>query len=151
MDLSVKFRFFRHLLGGNDRDSERVYRWHIDQRSGHRMREGIATDQWKLTTDDYVFACHLLLASMRNGFQSRGAVPIDINGELLGGAHRVACALALGIQEIPVLREARRVWAPPWDWNWFCESGMMFDDLVRIWADWDLMRNGDNSSGIGGG
>jgi hypothetical protein len=141
MDLAVKFRFFRHLIGGNDPDSERVYRWHIDQRSGHRIREGIATDQWKLSLTDYVVAAKMLLESMRTfGFRPKAMVPVDPDGELLGGAHRVACALALGIKEIPILRETRKVWAPPWDWGWFVEKGMMFDDLERLLSDWEAMK-----------
>lgn len=142
MDLAVKWRFFRNLLlGGSDPDSERVYRWHIERRSGHRMANGIATDRWKLSLDDYVMACRMLFDSMQSfGFRPKAAVQIDPDGELLGGAHRVACALALEIKDIPVLQETRKVFAPPWDWGWFVEKGMMFDDLERLYADWESMK-----------
>lgn len=142
MDLAVKFRFFRHLHGGNDPDSERVYRWHINERSGPRMRAGIETDKWKLSLDDYVTAADKLLSSMAcDGFQSFFAVPVDPKNELLDGSHRVACALALDLPVI-VVHSPRPVWAPPWDEQWFIAHGMADDDLARMRSDWKEMNAG---------
>jgi len=135
-DLAVKARFFRSVLGGNDPDAERVYRWHIETRSGARMRAGLATDGWKKSVDDYVRSARMLYDSMRcHGFPLLGTVPIDPAGELLDGAHRVACALALGIETVPVKREARHAWAPGWGYEWFVAAGMGHDDLERLCRD----------------
>ena len=138
LDLAVKWRFFRHLHGGSDFDAERVYRWHIEERSGPRMRAGLGTDKWKLSVGDYVGAASRLYASVL----SHGVfdpVPVDMNGELLDGSHRVACAVALGIEAIRVQTQPRLVWAPPWNEAWFIDKGMASADLGRLRADWAMM------------
>lgn len=142
MDLAVKYRFFRHLLsGGNDPDSERVYRWHIEERSGPRMRLGLATDRWKRTLDHYVEAARELSASMyNNGFNPYYAVPVDENRELLDGSHRVACAIAAEIMAVPVAPSGRRVWAPPWNRAWFVDHNMPAADLARLDSDWNRLN-----------
>jgi hypothetical protein len=141
LDLVLKWRFFRHLFGSTDNDAERLYRWHIVKRSGHRMTAKVATDQWKLSIDDYVQACRSLAASMASvGFHVKGAVPIDPDHELLGGAHRVACATALGIKNISVTESPQKVWAPAWDYEWFVNNGMSNGDLVRLKEDWEAMK-----------
>ena len=137
----MKWRFFHHLHGGADPDAERVYRWHIEKRSGARIDAGVATDQWKRSLDDYVKSAKDLYGSMvRDGFVTD--VPIDPNYELLDGSHRVACAVAIGFKEIPVSHEARYVWAPPWGTEWFLENEVSSMDIARIMLDWDEMRAG---------
>lgn len=139
--MAVKWRFFLHLSGGDDLDSERVYRWHIEERSGTRMKLGLSTDRWKRCAGDYVAASKELHASMvRSGFMGAFAIPIDPNGELLGGAHRLACALAIGIETVPVDRLTHLCWAPTWNEAWFVEHGVSEADLARIKADWETMR-----------
>src|SRR3990167_5255513 len=141
LDLAVKWRFFRCLLGGGDPNAERVYCWHIEERSGTRMKLGLSTDRWKRCAGDYVEAAKELHTSMvRSGFLSAYAIPVDPNGELLGGAHRLACAMALGIESIPVERNTRMVWAPAWNEAWLVEHGVSEADLTRIKADLELMK-----------
>lgn len=138
----MKHRFFKHLLGGDDPDAERVYRWHIEKRSGARMKSGIATDVWKRGIDDYITAAQGLLATMTaNGFLAKYAVPIDPDGELLNGSHRVACALALNVQRVPVMPQPQRVWAPAWNYAWFLRNGMPAHDLERLDEDWRALNN----------
>lgn len=146
MDLAVKWRFFRHLYGGEDPDSERVYRWHIEKRSGARIEAGLATDKWKTKIDDYVSSATGLFKSMSlNGFDERYPVPIDPDGELLNGSHRVACALALEIPYIPVELRPEYVWAPPWDYLWFCgaKDSKYSADVRRILEDWIVLNGGN--------
>lgn len=98
-------------------------------------------DVWKWSVDDYVAAAGALCASMANrGFIPECAVPIDPDGELLGGAHRVACALALGIEEVPVVRKETPAWAAPWGYAWFVANGMAADDLERLERDFSSCR-----------
>lgn len=139
-DIAVKWRFFHHLMSGGDERAEAIYRWHIWVRSGSRMVAGVATDIWKMTPDDYVTSARNLLASMTaKGFLTSGAVPVDPHGELLGGAHRVACALALGIDTSPVIRSDRMAWAPPWGEDWFVAAGIDDADLDRLRSDWQSL------------
>ena len=142
-DLAVKWRLFRSLLpGGSDPDAERIYRWHLEQRSGHRMRQGLATDLWKLTLHEYVASAEALLWNMQAfGFLGRGIIPVDADGEIFNGSHRVACALALGIGEIPVTTMPGCVWAPSWGYQWFVDHGMAGEDLERLRQDWAAMSS----------
>jgi len=138
----VKWRFFRHLLDGNDADAVRVYLWHIEKRSGSRMAAGLATDQWKCTLDDYVASASSLCRLMaHHGFATVGAVPVDPDGELLDGSHRVACALALGIEAVPMTHETRKVWAPAWGLQLFIDNGMDEAGLSRLKADWEALKD----------
>lgn len=108
-------------------------------------------DANKADMDSYVSACHRLLVSMKaNGFLPHFAIPVDPDGEILGGAHRLSCALALELPEVPITDEMRRVWAPAWGEAWFKENGCGTKDLDRIRSDWralavkseDGVRNG---------
>jgi len=129
------------MITAADPDAERVYRWHIEKRSGHRMQAGLATDKFKRSVDDYVDFAGMLYASMvARGFHHGGVVPVDQNGELLDGSHRVACAIALDIPVIPYLRmRERRAWAPAWGEEWFLENGCPAEDLERIRRDYTLI------------
>lgn len=136
----MKWRLFRHLLEGNDGDAVPLYLWHLEKRSGARMAAGIATDGWKVNTDDYLASAASLAISMAHrGFDPAYAIPVDPDGELLGGAHRVACALALGIEAVPVRNERRLCWAPSWSIDWFEAHGMCEEDLSRLKADWEVL------------
>ena len=98
-------------------------------------------DGWKSKIDDYYFSAFRLYESMKAlGFIEHEAVPVDEAGELLGGAHRLACALALGLVDVPVRTVETKAWAPPWHREWFVEHGMRSEDLARLDADWALLN-----------
>jgi hypothetical protein len=97
----------------------------------------------KPNTDHYIETAGALCASMAlRGFVDipEWRIPVDPNGELLGGAHRVACALALEIKEVPVVRMTQLCWAPPWGEQWFRDQGMEPEDLDRLRRDVELLR-----------
>jgi hypothetical protein len=144
LDLAVKTRYFRHLRSGSDPDSERVYRWHISKRAGHRFSLGLPIDQWKRSVDDFVRSALSLRASMEMfGFEEQYAIPVDGAGDLLGGAHRLGCALALGLASVPVEVKPGKAWAPDWSAAWFVDNGVDADDLVRIVSDWQGLNDGN--------
>jgi hypothetical protein len=102
------------------------------------MKAGVPTDKWKRSADDYVdFASILLLSMKSRGFHPGGVIPVDQDGELLDGSHRVACAIALGVSQIPyvVLRE-KKAWAEAWGEAWFVAKGMGDEDLERLRRDY---------------
>ena len=135
-DLAIKWRFFRHLIQGGDPQSVYAYRWHIEARKAANAKLNLGMDG-KADTDAYVASAGALCRSMAyNGFDPACAVPVDPDGELLNGAHRVACALALGIESVPVSGEGRRVWAPEWGIDWFRANGMDEENLQRLQTDY---------------
>ena len=132
--MAVKWRFFNHLAGGADSAAERVYLWHIAKR---RASGFVDAEKW--TIDVFRPVAKALLSSMyQHGFLPEFAIPIDPRGELLGGAHRTACALWLGI-DCYVQRMTQTVWAPAWDRQWFIDNGMSEEDLSRTLSDWKEM------------
>jgi hypothetical protein len=143
VDLAVKWRLFRHLLWGNDHDAVRVYRFHIERRQASNAKLNLGMDG-KSGTDHYIETAAALCASMAlRGFVDvpEWRIPVDPNGELLGGAHRVACALALEIGEVPVVRMPQLVWAPPWGEQCFIDQGMAAEDLERLRQDWTALSS----------
>ena len=131
MDLAVKVLYFKEILsrlhGGDDSNPYAfpMYEWTIEKRSGDRFRSNTPTDVNKLNLWDYHCSAHELAIDMSEvGFKSEGAIPIDPDGELLDGSHRVACAIALEFNEVYALSNAFGVWAPPWDADWFCAHKM---------------------------
>lgn len=136
LDIAVKWRFFRHLLEGGDPDSERVYRWHIQRRTGGHERNG--SGNWKRTVQDYVDACPDLLGSMLvNGFHTSSPLEYGCNGRLRDGAHRLSCALLL---KCDVMIEAvDRDGTATWGEMWFRQNGIAQVDLDRIHADWKCL------------
>ena len=145
LDLAVKHRLFSHLRTGGDAEAVDVYDWHIMKRSGARMAAGMPTDNWKTTIDHYHAAAAHLLASMEhNGFWPAHAIPVDLRGELLNGSHRLACAIALGIDEVPVERRTEYCWAKPWNREWFLANGVEPDVLERIERDWEILNGSDS-------
>lgn len=131
----MKWRLFRHLTGGGDPGAERAYRWHI----ALRRRSGFV-DGAKPDVEAFVPLAGALLLSMQNfGYHKTFPIPVDPNGDILGGAHRLACAIALGI---PAWIEPRpeRAWAPAWGLRWFMDRDFPDDDVKRLVDDWKRMK-----------
>jgi len=132
---------FRHLAGGEDPNAESIYRWHIDKRSGSRMQAGLTTDNWKRNLDDYVMSAKgLLLAMQRDGFSEDHPIPVDPDGEILNGSHRLACALCLKLKVVPVEYSDKHAWAPDWNYGWFLQHGIEISQLQGIMTDFYEMQ-----------
>lgn len=145
LDLAVKHRLFCHYLYGGDPAAIDLYNWHIQQRSGARISAGIATDRWKLALADYRQSALDLVASMgRWGFLAEFPVPVDPAGELLDGSHRVACAMAMKLPTVHVIRRPEAAWAPPWDRLWFEDHGLPPAEIDALTARHAEMQNANN-------
>jgi hypothetical protein len=136
LDIAVKWMFFRHLLKGDDPDSERIYRWHIYERTGGQEPRG-----WKETVEDYVMVCKSLLKDMlKVGFNSEFPLEYGQNGKLRDGAHRLACSLLLGLDIYRVIVPAHGNMT--WGENWFVRHGVAPEDLERIKTTWKQLKHG---------
>ena len=112
-DLIIKRRLFLHFLNSDDPDAEAIYLKHISLRTGAHYPLGT-----------YLPAALYLFRSMRsNGFKSRHPVPVNKDWALLGGAHRTACAHALGLQIAVAKFDTDHAW-PQWGREWFETHGM---------------------------
>ena len=135
LDIAVKWKFFRHLLEGSDPDSERIYRWHIEKRTGGREPRSA----WKHSIEDYVTVCKTLLESMlKVGFNPDFPVEYGQNERLRSGAHRLACSLLLGLDvyyvNVPITVNMT------WGEDWFVRHGIAAEDLRHIKATWKWLK-----------
>lgn len=106
------------------------------------MKKGIATDGWKTTPQHYVDSCKTLLDNMSaNGYAADAPIPVDNDGEIWNGAHRIACAAAIGFKEIPVYHKEGNVWAPDWGRQWFVQKGIWKHDLKRLDKDMEKLKS----------
>ena len=105
------------------------------------MVSGMTTDGWKENVEHWILGAKELCDSMyKNGFLPQHAIPIDEDGELLNGAHRVACAIAYSLPAIYTWQVDKKAWAPAWDYKWFKDNGCPSKDLKRIDSDWRRYR-----------
>ena len=112
LDLIVKRRLFSHWLHGGNPEAEADYLWHIDQRRGtHKALEA------------YIPAARSILQSMQENGYKGPPIALNRDGEFLEGAHRIACAAALGINVDVVRLDTDHKW-PPWGEEWFQKHGM---------------------------
>lgn len=128
----VKWRLFRNIT---DPETINMYLWHI----ANRRNSGFV-DSTKESLSVFLPAARSLLASMAsNGFSSTAPVPVDANGDILGGAHRTACALALGL-DVWCERRAEIAWAPAWDAAWFKQHGMPEEIVGELLTDFETLK-----------
>ena len=105
------------------------------------MAEGLVTDGWKTNIEHWLKGAKELSDSMyKNGFLAQHALPIDSNGELLNGSHRLACAIAYNLPDVYTWEVEKEAWAPPWDYDWFIANKCPEVDLKRIVSDWENLR-----------
>jgi hypothetical protein len=132
----VKWRLFR---SPDDPETQNLYLWHI----AHRRNSGFV-DSTKDSISVFIPQAKALLASMATiGFDRNHAIPVDANGDILGGAHRTACALSLGINAIAE-RRAETAWAPAWDASWFKKHGMPEEIVGELLTDYHRLTEGMN-------
>jgi len=116
LDLIIKTRLWRHFLSEDDPGAVDVYVEHIAKRAGTHK-----------PISEYLPAAIDLFRSMKaNGFDKRHPVPVNRHWGLLGGAHRVSCALVLGLDVLVDKLDTDHEW-PPWGREWFEKHGMAIE------------------------
>lgn len=135
LDLACKYLFFNELKNKQpDPYIIGLYKEHIFKRSG-----GVeGGDRWikvpsgKQCVDDYVTSAIQLYNSMKeNGFDINYPVPYyNTNNGIENGAHRISCALALGI-DIYAMRVIPKRYKR-WDEKWFIKKGFLDKDIQLL-------------------
>lgn len=116
----------------------------IEKRVGHRWAAGKPMDRWKMEPGDYLDAAADLSIRMSvSGFDAGYPVPVDPDGELLDGSHRVACALALDLPLVPVWKRPEYVWAPAWGAKWFEDAGLDVDTVSALRDELSALSDGN--------
>jgi hypothetical protein len=146
-DVAAKHLYARALLGlpplHSGYDAEDVYLRHVQFRTGG-AEPGDEARKGSLASFTLEFA--RLLASMKqSGFDPSAPIPIARRtGLLLNGAHRLAAALALGLERVPVI-DVEGVDGLTWDFDWFLSNGftpLEIDEITRAWIDLQRERAG---------
>ena len=121
LDLIIKRRLFLHFLNDDDSQAELIYLEHIARRAGAQFQP----------MGTYLPAAHYLFRSMQaRGFDHKHPIPINRDWELLGGAHRTACAHVLGLKAHYEKLDTSHLW-PAWGREWFLANDMA-DELPWI-------------------
>src|SRR3990167_9578213 len=145
LDLIVKWRLYSELGGSSiegthnpDRygSARQFYLWHIAKRRESGFVDSNKRDAWHCLQE-----AQKLYWTMRvRGFDPAFPVPVDPNNDILGGAHRTACALALGI-DVLIDRRDTAAWAPAWDAAWFRQHGMPEGEVEKLIADYERLKS----------
>lgn len=138
LDIGAKLLFARNYLSQKqDTTTEAMafYDRHILLRTGGKEPGSLR----KTSLEDYQQSFITLIESIRlNGFKEEFAIPVDNDERILNGAHRLAAALALRLEKIPVVR------MPPawkgWEWGmaWFLNQGFTpaeINLLLQLWVE----------------
>lgn len=158
LDIAAKVFYVRAYLdpAGPLSDSDRDgYRRHIFERTAGREPESLG----KTTLDDYERCFIALIESIKTeGFQRAGAIPIDDEGNILNGAHRLAVAIGLGHESVPVVRMPKARRGPEWGIRWFLQHGFKPAEVNRLLHAWVeshrnracllILQHGDGVDGL---
>ncbi len=136
LDIGAKVLYTRAYLDPlmPDRDIDRaVYRRHIAERTAGREPEALS----KTTLEDYERCFIALIESIRaEGFHDASAIPIDEEGRILNGAHRLAVAIALELDTVPVIRIPKPWRGTEWGCRWFLQHGFNPPEINRLLRAW---------------
>lgn len=146
LDVYLKKLYFDFLQdkhrGALGRKIQENYKLHIFHRTrGVEPKDYQGQDINKNSITDYRTSCSVMLQDMRkNGYNPKFPIPLNYKGELLNGAHRLACAKSLGLE--PFFLRVENVLAPVWDEKWFLINGysekfishLVFEALQEIVA-----------------
>jgi hypothetical protein len=126
LDIICKYMFFKDLQNSTqDSKIEDMYRDHIFRRTKGKGDN-------KNSIDDYVSAAKSLFDSMKtNGFNSLYPVPYTSKG-IQNGAHRIACALALGIKQIDAVQITHNAKHLPWSESFFNAKDIRYLNEAKI-------------------
>lgn len=150
LDVAVKVLYGREIVGQrsmfSDSDAADLYGRHI-----HLRTRG--TEPNAYYRKDSVAAYRRQFSSViadvsRNGFDPSEPIPVSRkSGIILNGAHRLAAALVLGIDRVPVLYDDNAL-GRAWGFDWFFENGFSRREISEIALAWLELREFRDVVGI---
>lgn len=132
LDLIVKYLYAKEIFEKPDNlYSKDIYKdlyiRHILMRNGG-VTSHLETLQ-KRCVDDYCKEFEKLICNMREkGFDKNFPVEITTGGLISNGAHRIATAMALGINTEAIIKDD----GFSWGFDWFNDNGFNIEDKQRI-------------------
>lgn len=136
LDIGAKLLFARDYLGASSvrmTDTFGLYRKHILQRTQGREPESLT----KTSLADYERCFMALIDAIKAaGFKDEFAIPVDADGRILNGAHRLSAALALQLDRVPVVRIPYPWKGLEWGMAWFLNQAFMpaeINQLLQLW------------------
>lgn len=136
LDIGAKLLFARDYLGSSSvrmTDTFGLYRKHILQRTQGREPESLT----KTSLADYERCFMALIESIKaEDFKDEFAIPVDSEGKILNGAHRLSAALALQLDRVPVIRMPHPWKGLEWDMAWFLNQTFTpaeINQLLLLW------------------
>jgi len=149
LDLVCKYAFFCDLLNEqNDEFVLTLYKEHILKRTdGREPRDRFnKTAKHKRSIDDYVEVAHELFHNMKqNGFDENCAVPYTDEGLLLNGAHRIACAAALGTDIVTTVIYDNKQTRKPWGLEWFQNNQFTEKQIEFVQSLYNEIKQGNSN------
>ncbi|RTZ47584.1 FkbM family methyltransferase [Candidimonas sp. SYP-B2681] len=143
LDIPVKVLFARNYLGCSslaETDAVEMYRQHILRRTNGCEPHAFG----KASVGDYEQAFVVLIESIKEyGFLRHFAIPVDCNGKILNGAHRLAAALALGLKTVPVITLPAPWEGLEWGLGWFLHSDFEPNEINALLLEWCELRSDD--------
>lgn len=135
-DLCVKYLYARFLIDLNNSNSSidpvGLYFRHIHLRTKGKEPDNLE----KVSLNDYQISFAKLLESIKqHGFDDNHAIPLAQDTCLLNGAHRVAAAKALRLDEVPVVF-TDRLKGIGWDFDWFAQRAFNLEELNELLLCW---------------
>ncbi len=133
LDIACKYLLFKELETAEpDQFIIELYKKHILKRTGGREKtdKRLPDQTQKTNVDDYIVSAKQLLASMKDsGFDKRFPIPYYDKG-IENGAHRIACALYLGIDIIGTQIVPARY--KTWDKKWFSRKSFTKEEIQLL-------------------
>ena len=148
LDLIIKYLYFKRpdlvAFKGDETVNiyERMYKQHIMQRTGAQekatSKEKDLGLKDKTSIEDYITRAEELKSSMlKEGFKKEHEVSVYECGAPLNGAHRIACAKALGIDPVYKVVKGKGL-----KWDFYELSGFLdMDCMLAIMHEWARLNS----------
>lgn len=111
LDIGLKILYIDEYVNSRGDKYKNLYKQHIEHRTAY-------LEDNKSIAEDFFISFNSLIDSIRNnGFDEYYPITVSsVNGINLTGAHRLACALYLNIEKVPIIIESTKglVWGRSW-------------------------------------